>query len=314
MTTLYDTLSALTMSEIAALFGACYTVVSIAAIPLRRPLVGVDETDHHEALDAIFSAVSSLYAILLGLILVAAWQNFQSAEAEQIAEANHIVTLFRLTGGLSEPAAGKIRSGLYGFTQTTVDEEWDAMDALFKASQGQATGLPKAFAYYNDVWSEYLRYEPKGNREAIVLTDSMQALIRFGEARRSRLLDAKPYLPADVWRLLFGGALLVMFMAALFTVGRSGLFAVTSFGLGVSIAIELAVVLSVDHPYAGRTVVEPNALKNAVHVMEQLGVPLTPTHLQPGTLSFELPPKKQTAFEPVDMRRDAGAAISLSRR
>ena len=41
---------------------------------------------------------------------------------------------------------------------------------------------------------------------------------------------------------------------------------------GASIAFELAVVISVDHPYAGRTVVEPNALRNAIQVMQHLAL------------------------------------------
>ena len=272
MASIYDFLASLSMWEIAALFGASYALVSIAAIPLRRWLVGRDETRHHEALDAVFSSVSSLYAILLGLILVAAWQNFQDAEAEQIDEANRLVSLFRLSGGLSEPEARKIRLGLYRYAQSTVDEEWHWMDSLYRQTQGVTTGIPKAFAIHNELWSCYVGYTPKDARDQITLDHSIEELIRFTEDRRSRLLDAKPYLPADVWRLLFGGAVVVMVMAALFTQGRNGLFAVMSFALGASIAFELAVVISVDHPYAGRTVVEPNALRNAIQVMQHLAL------------------------------------------
>jgi hypothetical protein len=272
MAAVYDFLASLSMWEIAALFGACYTLVSIAAIPLRRWLVGRDDTGHHEALDAVFSSVSSLYAILLGLILVAAWQNFQDAEAEQIDEGNRLVSLFRLSGGLSEPEARKIRLSLFQYAQSTVGEEWAWMDSLYKRSEGQTTGTPKAFAFHNELWAHYVSYAPKDTRDELALNYSMQELIKLSEDRRSRLLDAKPYLPADVWRLLFGGAVVVMVMAALFTQGRNGLFAVMSFALGASIAFELAVVISVDHPYAGRTVVEPNALRNAVQVMRHLAL------------------------------------------
>lgn len=270
MAVIYPFLSSLSMWQIAAVFGACYTLVAIAAIPLRHRLVGHEEKGHHDALDAIFSAVSSLYAILLGLILVAAWQNFQDAEHEQIDEAHHVVTLFRLSAGISEPMGGQIRSDIYHYTKRTVEDEWFRMDALFKESSGQSAGLPETFTLYNGLWSRYLDYKPQDIREQMILNHAMDELIEFGEDRRSRLLDAKPYLPQDVWRLLFAGAVLVMIMAALFTVGRRGLFAVTSFALGASIALELAVVISVDHPYAGQTVVEPNALRNAISVMEHL--------------------------------------------
>ncbi len=270
MSVLYAFLSSLSMWQIAALFGACYTLVAIAAIPLRHRLVGYRDKGHHDALDAIFSAVSSLYAILLGLILVAAWQNFQDAEHEQIDEAHHVVTLFRLSAGIAEPAGGQIRSDLYRYTKLTVESEWPEMDTLFEATSGRSTGLPEIFTIYNRLWSRYLSYGPQDVREQTICKHGMDELIQLGEDRRSRLLDAKPYLPPDVWRLLFAGAGLVMVMAALFTVGRRGLFAVTSFALGASIALELAVVIAVDHPYAGQTVVEPNALRNAILVMEQL--------------------------------------------
>lgn len=289
MATLYTFLSSLSMWQLAALFGTCYTVVAVAAIPLHHRLVGRHETSHHEALDAIFSAVSSLYAILLGLILVAAWQNFQEAEHEQIDEAHHVVTLFRLSAALTEPTGRQIRGDLYRYTQSTVDEEWSRMDALFKETAGQSTGLLDTFGYYNDLWSRYLGYKPRDTRDQIALNHSMDELIQFGEDRRERLLDAKPYLPPDVWRLLFAGAVLVMIMAALFTVGRSGLFAVTSFALGASIALELAVVLSVDHPYAGQTVVEPNALRNAIHVMEHLARTEPSNYNVPGVPSVSGP-------------------------
>ena len=270
MAVLYAFLSSLSMWQIAALFGACYTLIAIAAIPLRHRLVGQNETRHHEALDAIFSAVSSLYAILLGLILVAAWQNFQDAEHEQIDEAHHVVTMFRLTAGIAEPVGGQIRSDLYRYAKLTVEDEWPEMDTLFEESAGQSTGLSEIYVVYNRIWSKHVAYAPQGIHEQMIWNHALDELIRLSEDRRSRLLDAKPYLPPDVWRLLFAGAMLVMVMAALFTVSRRGLFAVTSFALGASIALELAVVISVDHPYAGQTVVEPNALRNAIFVMEQL--------------------------------------------
>lgn len=270
MAVLYAFLSSLSMWQIAAVFGACYALVAIAAIPLRHRLVGHDETSHHEALDAIFGAVSSLYAILLGLILVAAWQNFEEAEHEQIDESHHIVTLFRLSAGMGEAVGGQIRSDLYRYTKLTVEEEWPEMDTLFEETSGQSTGLPEILAVLNALWSRYSGYQSPDLRAQMVWNQSMDELIALTQDRRSRLLDAKPHLPPDVWRLLFAGAALVMVMAALFTVGRRGLFAVTSFALGASIALELAVVISVDHPYAGQTVVEPNALSNAIVVMEHL--------------------------------------------
>ena len=89
-----------------------------------------------------------------------------------------------------------------------------------------------------------------------------------------------------------------MVMAALFTIGRNGLFAVTSFALGASIALELAVVISVDHPYAGRTVVEPNALRNAVQVMERLpgteGLALGDSHVSHEDLLSSWPREKHS--------------------
>ncbi len=270
MATLYTFLSSLSMWQLTALFGACYMLVAIAAIPLHHWLVGRAETTHHEALDAIFSAVSSLYAILLGLILVAAWQNFQDAEHEQIDEAHHLVTLFRLSAALPEPVGEQIRMDLYRYTKSTVENEWPRMDTLFRETAGRSTGLPETFVYYNDLWARFLGYKAHATRDGMILARAMDELIELGEDRRERLLDAKPYLPPDVWRLLFAGAVLVMIIAALFTVGRRGLFAVTSFALGVSIALELAVVISVDHPYAGQTDVEPNALRNAIRVMEHL--------------------------------------------
>src|SRR5262245_59147248 len=74
----------------------------------------------------IFSAILVIYAIALGLIAVAAWENAARAEGVASQEASRIAAVYADLGGYPAPIGPELRRTLVRYTRYVVDEAWPA--------------------------------------------------------------------------------------------------------------------------------------------------------------------------------------------
>ena len=94
---------------------------------LRRIWPATQRTEHNDIIGWQISVLGTTYAVILAFMLWNVWSNFQTARINTEMEANFLVDLYRIAGGL-EPAEGKsLRALCREYAAVAVSEEWPAM-------------------------------------------------------------------------------------------------------------------------------------------------------------------------------------------
>jgi len=108
---------------------AIFLLVSLTALVATRGVIAKYFYKSHEAdqaVSAIFGAVGMLYGLLLGLVAVAAWQNFDKLNDLVDEEASSIIQLYRCVDVLKDPSHEEILAGIKGYTKDIIEVSWPA--------------------------------------------------------------------------------------------------------------------------------------------------------------------------------------------
>src|SRR3569623_1288615 len=82
--------------------GVC--LLSLAGFELVHRLVPVaSRQQHNDVAGFIYAALGVIYAVLLALVVIAVWEEFQAADATVEQEANATAEIFWLGNRLQEP-------------------------------------------------------------------------------------------------------------------------------------------------------------------------------------------------------------------
>jgi len=122
---IYDYSSA----QIGALFAAVFVGVTWLGIFAFRPVIRSWIHRDGSANDMVGFALSSfsvLYGLLLGLLAVAAYQNFSSVTDLVTRESSIIASLYRDAQGFPEPERGALKAGLREYVRFVIDDAWPA--------------------------------------------------------------------------------------------------------------------------------------------------------------------------------------------
>jgi len=242
------------------LVGAAVLLTILGVVAVRRSVSLATLEAHNEVAGFVYAVVGVVYGVLLAFVVLAVWEEFERAEAHAEQEANALVDLYRLAGGLPEPARRPLREAVLTYTRAVVDEEWEAM------AWGRPSG--RALALVDDLWRAYLEIEPRTERERAVYSESLTRMSDFADARRLRLYESRNALPDVMWLALIIGAGVTVGFSLLFGVRSVASQAVMTATLAVSIVLLLFLTWALDHPFRGDVRVPPAAFEAALTAME----------------------------------------------
>ena len=112
--------------------------LSVGGLVLVQRLVPTEQrSQHNEVAGFIYAVLGVTYAVLLGLMVVAVWQDWQAAQDSATQEANELAAVFWLAHGLPEAEGRHIQELARDYARVEVRLEWPLMQ-LGKSS-------PKAY-------------------------------------------------------------------------------------------------------------------------------------------------------------------------
>jgi len=88
-----------------------------------RPLLHKN-TQTNEMVSLMLSSFLGLYALLLGLLAVAAYQNLSDVTTVVSNEASSLAALYRDVQAYPEPTKGLLQNELRDYTRFTIDRAW----------------------------------------------------------------------------------------------------------------------------------------------------------------------------------------------
>lgn len=236
----------------------------IGAIYLQ-PIFGrllKDEDDPNMPVGLLLNAFTLYYAVLLALLTIAVFDNYNKAEEAVGKETTALVALYRDLRGYPEPA----RSDLISLLQKYVDEEtgtgWSS-----QRSGEPARAATKLVDQLNQKITA-LRPDGRGSDDALH-ANTLERFNRWVEARRARIQAGETSIPPILWYVVLIGAALNVFVLWLFDLGRLTHLIVS--GVLISfIGLVIYMVAALDRPFRGPNGIGPDDL---LSVREQIQKP-----------------------------------------
>jgi hypothetical protein len=233
---------------------------------LRRVWPVTRRTEHNDIIGWQISVLGTTYAVILAFMLWNVWNNFQTARINAEMEANFLVDLYRIAGGL-EPAQGKpIRALCREYAAVTVNEEWPAM--------AQEKLSAHSFSITQQMWEVLLQaHSDAGVTDVLQQSKYEQAfstLSQMSEHRRLRQLESRMKLPGILWAVLVVGGIVVIGSACLFGCQNFTLHFVLVFVLSLLLSLVLVSVAEIDRPFQGPVHVQAEAFEFAQQTFAQL--------------------------------------------
>lgn len=198
---------------------------------------------HNDVAGYLFSAVGVIYAVVLGFVVVVVWERYDATIHNVDQEIAAVSDLYRAVGGYREPERDQIRSDLRAYVDDVINVEWPQMrDRVNPAAD---VDLLENMARIVD------QYQPRNQAESNAQQMAMTQRVRLFDARRERLIEMAPTVPAVLWLALFVGAGAMLAFAYLFGVeNRAAQLVMTAILTGL-IAVLFVVIDEFDHPFSG---------------------------------------------------------------
>lgn len=207
--------------------------------------------DINEAVNGYFSGIGVIYGLLLGLVAVATWQNFDTASSLISKEAATVATLYRDVSNYPEPLKGELQSHLQNHVTYVIDKDWPAHQ------QGRvlAGGTLILFEFQRALMS----FEPTSGGQTILHAETLRAFDNMVEARRLRLDAVTSGLPSVLWYVVLIGAVLSVFVTYFYHIGDQQLHLILTGTLGIFIGLMVFLTAAMDNPFRGHVSVSSDS-------------------------------------------------------
>ncbi len=251
-----------------------YVVIAILGLFLTRDWIYRTlwtSVETNEATNGIISAYGVLYGLLLGLVTVAAWENFDDCDEIVSKESASVASLYRDVSALKPPLKGEMQQILKEYLEDVIEVAWPAQrDGVIKTSGTHI--LSRLHAALG-------RYEPKGLADQALYEESLTAFNRLSEARRLRVESVSVGIPAVFWVIIVMGAVLHLPLIYLLHTPKfsTHLFVTVIYSTFMGSIIFLLV--TVDNPFRGEVSISSDSF---LHVLNNLA-----------------------EYDPVDLKREA---------
>jgi hypothetical protein len=237
---------------------AVATVVAVGGLVVVQRLYSTERRkQHNDVAGFIYAVLGVSYAVLLGLMLIAVWEQWNAAQDVASDEANELAGIFWFAHALPQPEGRHIQELARSYAEVVVEQEWPLM------AQGRSS--PKAWAILDELRATILGLKPpKGDAkqmgyEQMRYEEILVQLHDLGNARRERLLAAEQGLPPILWVVLILGGVITVGFTYLFGLNNTLVHLLMVAALALIISLSLFTVAALDYPFNGDIRIHPAA-------------------------------------------------------
>lgn len=251
--------------------------ISVALIGQRlvRPRLRrwFGERDSSDLVGHYVAAFGVLYGITLGLISVAAWENFGEVEELVSHEAAVIAALYRDVACYPEPFRSDLTAQLRTYTRRIIDVSWPEMrrGVVPRDDHPLIVRLHERLA----------AFEPTTAGQIIQHHEALYRFNHLVEQRRLRMDCVEWRLPTILWVVVLAGSLLSFVLMWLLVVENEILHNVLTSVMATLLGFLIYFLLTLDLPFEGQHSVGPDSLEL---VYEQV---MAQSSGQPGAAEIE---------------------------
>jgi TRAP transporter TAXI family solute receptor len=290
-------LNSLTAVELALVFCSLFLLISLIGIALVHPHMRRVVHGKRQVNDVVIFAAANygvVYAVLLGLLVVATFQITKDLQDHIALEASGLSTMYRSTDAYPEPLRSELRAQLRDYTHYIIDKDWPA----HRQVRVLAGGDHRLQAIRQKLFS----FEPKTASQGEIHREMLRYFNAMNVAREQRLSAVFSSIPHVLWYVLWIGALVTiifLWMLHMDLMPQVLLGGITAIFLGVMMFL----IYAMDHPLQGAVSVGPDAFESVYDLemkWEDVGTKATTVSLGTGELNGVYYPVGQAICEIVD--------------
>jgi hypothetical protein len=227
--------------------------------PVFRLFIG-NEPGINSLISHTTSGFSLFYGLLLGLLSVAVYQNYEKVGNAAFQEASDLASLYRNATNYPEPGRSKVLYLLRDYTLYTVHKDWPAhRDGRIYLGGGSRLSV---------ILQNLLQFEPKTTSAEILQSQMLQNFNALQESRQRRLAGVNTRIPGILWYVVAIGAatnIILIWMLRMKFITHMILGGIVAFFLGVVIFL----VASMDNPMRGEISVDSSSYQTVYDALMQ---------------------------------------------
>jgi len=180
------------------------SAAAVAGLALVQRLVSSElRQQHNDVAGFVYAVLGVVYAVLLALVVIAVWEQYQRARETVESEANAVAEIAWLAHGLPESDRHQLQEHARSYAQEVVNEEWPLME---QAMEQEGRGTPQGWDLIDDMRATLQEVDPGTEAEQALYAQGWDQVQRLADARRMRLVQSEEGMPAVLWAVLvFGG-------------------------------------------------------------------------------------------------------------
>lgn len=219
-------------------------ILSLLLVILVRSRFNPEQlTRAHDATGNLLAVVGTLYAVMLGLIVVDAMVRFEKALDVVQAESTCLADIYVLAQRLPEAQRTRVHDACRAYAVAVVEKEWPLMARGLVSVDARKAGL-RILRSLDD-------FEPTTEAEKAIFPLILQEMQATWDHRRERVGTAEYGIPAVEWVALLLGAAVTVVFAGLFHVENFRLQMLITAMAALVIGLNLYLVSLFGYPYAG---------------------------------------------------------------
>jgi hypothetical protein len=234
------------------LIAVLLSLIGLAVV--RRLVPSTQLAQHTDVAGYVYAVIGVIYAVILALVVIAAWEEYRAAREAVADEASAVLNLARAANGWPAGDRAEFETALVAYARQVVDVEWPAMA---RGDFGPASDVVTV----NQLWQALNDADASAAAKSASYEVALVQLDDLGEARRNRLLLGQEGLPMSMAVILIIGAVVTVGFAYLFAVDDGRLHALMIASLAVLVALLLLLQFQLGMPFQGVSAIEPTAME-----------------------------------------------------
>jgi hypothetical protein len=212
--------------------------------------------EHNDVAGFIYAVLGVAYAVVLAFMLIAVWQDYNTAQTNVESEANELAGVYFLASRLPESERTHVQDLARMYARVVVEQEWPMME------QGQTS--PRADSLLRQLRFELLEFDPHTRGEQVLYERGLTDLHNAVDARSSRLLQVREGIPNLLWVVLVVGGVITVSFTYLFGLKSNVAHALMVAALTLLICAILFTIGEFDYPFSGVVEIRPEAFREAL--------------------------------------------------
>jgi hypothetical protein len=230
--------------------GVC--LLALAGFELVHRLVpAASRQQHNDVAGFIYAALGVIYAVLLALVVIAVWEEYQAADGTIEQEANATAEIFWLGNRLPEPVGPHVQELAMSYAREVVHVEWPLMANGEQPPLEHVEGIPSGWTLIDEIRFTLQNFDPHSKAEEQLYAKGLDQVDELNDARRMRLVASEEGVPGILWSVLIFGGIAAVGFTYLFGLDSTWAHRLMVVTLASVIGLVLFTVGALGHPFEG---------------------------------------------------------------